>query len=336
MVTRHIIALLKSHVQGDWAHFRSIAMEIAADESRKGHSKTAEMIRELVDEAKRQSLLVEGRSGSMAVLQPQGELADLIPMSTSEIRLSSLVLPPSTEARLNRVIEEQRQQSRLRQHNLAPRRKLLFVGPPGTGKTATAAALACELGLPLFTVLTKFVVNGSTGETPAKLRIAFEAMGTNPGVYMFHECDAADVKQTTDTGRRQAGRIMDSFRRLLAKDESGRLIIATTNHPDLMDQGLLEGFDDVLEYSLPDEAMATRILQAKLAPFDTTTVDWSVVRSRLGGLRQADLARAAIDAAKNSVLNAADRLRTADLVSALEERSDVRGRQATPGQTEVC
>lgn len=72
MAARHIIALLKSHVQGDSAHFLSVAMQVAAEEARRGHGKTAETIRELVDEAKRRSNQLEQRSGSVVVLQPRG------------------------------------------------------------------------------------------------------------------------------------------------------------------------------------------------------------------------------------------------------------------------
>ncbi len=129
MAARHIIALLKSHVQGDSAHFLSVAMQVAAEEARRGHGKTAETIRELVDAAKRRSNQLEQRSGSVVVLQPRGELASLVSVCTPDIRLSSLVLPTRTEIKLKRVLQEQRQQSRLRQHNLRPRRKLLFIGP---------------------------------------------------------------------------------------------------------------------------------------------------------------------------------------------------------------
>lgn len=324
MAARHLIALLKSHVQGDSAQFLSVAMQIAAEEARLGHAKTAETIRELVDAAKQRSSQLEQRSGSVVVLQPRGELVNLVSVRTPEIRLSSLVLPSRTEAQLKRVLQEQRQQTRLRQHNLSPRRKLLFIGPPGTGKTMTAAALAGELHLPLLTILLEGVITKFMGETAAKLRVVFEAMVTTPGVYFFDEFDAIGVKRTAVNDVGEVRRILNSFLQFLEKDDSRSLIIAATNHPDLLDRALFRRFDDVLEYSLPDEATAMRLLESRLAPFHTSTVDWSAVRPHLEALSQADLVRAADEAAKNSVLSGSDQVTTPDLLSALEERS-IRG-----------
>jgi SpoVK/Ycf46/Vps4 family AAA+-type ATPase len=314
--------LLKSHVQGDSAHFLSVAMQVAAEEARRGHAKTAEAIRGLVDEAKQRPNQTEQRSGSVVVLKPRGELANLVSVCTPEIRLSSLVLPSRIEAKLKRVLKEQRQQSRLRQHNLCPRRKLLFIGPPGTGKTITAAALAGELHTPLFTILLEGVITKFMGETAAKLRVVFEAMATTPGVYLFDEFDAIGGKRTAVNDVGEIRRVLNSFLQFLEKDESRSLIIAATNHPDLLDRALFRRFDDVVEYSPPDEATALRIMQARLASFRTSTVDWLGIRAHLKDLSQADLVRAADDAAKNSILRDSDQLTTSDLVSALEERSD--------------
>ena len=87
--------------------------------------------------------------------------------------------------RLRRVLLEQQQQKRLREHGLEPRRKLLLVGPPGSGKTMTASALAGELHLPLFTIMLEGLITKFMGETSAKLKVVFEAMRTTTGVYFF-------------------------------------------------------------------------------------------------------------------------------------------------------
>ena len=68
-----------------------------------------------------------------------------------------------------------------------PRRKLLLVGPPGTGKTMTAAALAGELGIPLFLVRLDSLITKFMGETATKLRQVFDAVSDIRGVYFFDE-----------------------------------------------------------------------------------------------------------------------------------------------------
>jgi Cdc6-like AAA superfamily ATPase len=80
---------------------------------------------------------------------PRGELAGLMRAAYPEVRLSDLILPESLDARLQGIIREHGARDTLAEHGLTPRRKLLLSGPPGTGKTTTAAVLAGELGLPL-------------------------------------------------------------------------------------------------------------------------------------------------------------------------------------------
>jgi AAA+ superfamily predicted ATPase len=143
-------------------------MELAAREARLGHARVAEQIRELVDQARARGSQIEKRGGSVVVLQPKGEIANLLSAQQPTIRLASMVLPEALEQRLRRTLLEQRQQTKLRRHNLRARRKLLFIGPPGTGKTMTAAALAGELRLPLFTILLEGVITKFMGETATK------------------------------------------------------------------------------------------------------------------------------------------------------------------------
>src|SRR5262249_31552636 len=147
---------------------------VAAQEARQGHGKLAQELRDLVDEARLR--VKEPRKKPVPLAQPKGELANLVSVSYSDTRLSSMVLPGQLEERLRRVLLKQRQQHRLRTHGLAPRRKLLLLGPPGSGKTMTATALAGELRVPLFTVVFDTLISKFMGETASKLRIVFDAM----------------------------------------------------------------------------------------------------------------------------------------------------------------
>jgi len=317
---RHMIALLKSHLEGDDKEVLSVAMQAAAHEARLGHAGIALQLRNLIDESKLRSALAQKRPGQLVVLEPRGELANLLLVQMPTLRLSDMAMPEVLAERLKRVLLEQRQQKKLREHGLSPRRKLLFIGPPGSGKTMTASALAGELHLPLFTIMLEGLITKFMGETAAKLRLVFDAIRQTPGVYLFDEFDAlgAHRSQSNDVG--EIRRVLNSFLQLLEKDDSQSIVVAATNHPEMLDRALFRRFDDVLEYVLPDTTLSEEILRRKLAMFQTTDLDWPQVLPEAEGLSHAELARASEEAAKRAVLGGSTRITTTTLLAALRER----------------
>lgn len=317
---RHMIALLKSHLEGDDREFLSVAMQAAAHEARLGHGAIAQQLRDLIDEAKRRAAATQQRPGQLIVLEPRGELANLLSVQTPSLRLADMALPTSLAERLQRVLVEQRQQKRLREHALQPRRKLLFIGPPGSGKTMTASALAGELHVPLFTIMLEGLITKFMGETAAKLKLVFDAIRQSRGVYLFDEFDAVGAHRTQVNDVGEIRRVLNSFLQLVEKDESDSLIVAATNHPQMLDHALFRRFDDVIEYALPDRGLAEEILKRKLAPFETVGMNWDQVLPEAEGLSHAELARAAEEAAKQAVLSGSKRVTSEALLSALQER----------------
>ncbi len=175
-----IKALLVSHAEGDEAQFYSIAMQIAAGEARLGHGKAAEELRSLIDKAKARTSFAA--KSPIPLARPRGELADILAVSYPKTNLADMVLSKTISTKLSRVIREHKSVRPIRSHGLAPRRKLLLVGKPGTGKTLTASALAGELGLPLFVVHLDGIITKFMGETAAKLRLIFDSLGQTRGV----------------------------------------------------------------------------------------------------------------------------------------------------------
>lgn len=319
---RHLVALLQSHLEGDDEQFLTVAMQVAAHEARQGHGKLAQQLRELVDETRARwgSAGAKRARDPVPLAQPRGDLAGLIAVRYSDTRLSSMVLSPIIEQRLHRVLVEQCQQQRLRAHGLHPRRKLLLLGPPGAGKTMTAAALAGEMHLPLFTVVLDGLITKFMGETAAKLRVVFDAIAETRGVYFFDEFDAIGSNRGERNDVGEIRRVLNSFLQFLEEDDSHSLIIAATNHPELLDPALYRRFDDVIEYSLPDSNIARRILENRLSSFKTKGIDWTAAVAASVGLSQAELARAAEDAAKRAILDDRETVADEDLSSAIAER----------------
>lgn len=315
----HFVALLQSHIDGDEEQFLTVAMQAAANEARLGHGKVAQQLREMVDDARARGK-AKGRGRAVPLVQPRGELANLVAAKYVDTRLSSMVLPHELRDRLQRVIVEQRQAHRLHQHGLQPRRKLLLIGPPGAGKTMTAAAIAGELKLPLFSVLLDGLLTKFMGETASKLRAVFSAMTETRGVYFFDEFDAIGARRSERNDVGEIRRVLNSFLQFLEEDDSEGLIVAATNHPELLDPALFRRFDDVIEYALPDAQVARAILEGRLSTFDTTSVSWDEAIGEIEGLSQADLARIADESAKRTLLAGRERVETSDLLAAITER----------------
>jgi SpoVK/Ycf46/Vps4 family AAA+-type ATPase len=135
--------LLQAHAEGDEGAFRKAAIQLAAAESSAGHVRVADELRSIISKLpatqKRQSAVVD-------IAQPRGEPADILDAGHRDERLGDIILAPEGLAQLERVLLENRSRSKLERWSVTPRRKLLFHGPPGCGKTLAAAVLAGELG----------------------------------------------------------------------------------------------------------------------------------------------------------------------------------------------
>lgn len=319
---QQLIALIKSHVRGDNERFYSLALQLAAAEARRGHTAVAEQLRELLEQAKSPKPRVVQTHGPVPLSSVRTDLASLMSVEYPTTRLSHMVLSDDLANQLQRIVIEQRQRAKLKEHGLSPRRKLLLMGPPGTGKTMTAAALAGELGLPLFSVLLHGLITKFMGESAAKLRLIFDAIAEMRGVYLFDEIDAIGAKRSRDNDVGEARRILNSFLQFLEQDRSDALVLGTTNHEELLDRALFRRFDAIIRYGLPSPQLIVIALKSRLHGFITTEIDWSAIAKQATGLSHADVIGSAEDAARNAILDHGPQVGTADLLAAIEARRE--------------
>lgn len=319
--TRQLIQMIRSHAAGDDLRFLSVAESIAEEAGKAGRARMAKDLLMVIEAARATSSA--DASPATPIASPRGELASLLKASYPDTHLSDLVLSPDLNRRLNRAVREHRERSVLAEKNLAPRRKFLFSGPPGTGKGMSAAAIAGELGMPLFTILLDGVINKFMGETASKLRLVFDAMASVRGVYFFDEVDALASRRNTDNDVGEARRMLNSFLQFLEDDKSNSVIIAATNHRSLLDSALFRRFDGAFIYQKPNKEEAKRVIVNGLLGFDLASVDFAKVEAALGDLSQADLVAAAGDAARDAVLDNNANLSTDLLIQALIDRRAV-------------
>lgn len=321
-----IKALIRCHVEGDDTRFYAVAMQVAAQAARSGHGNFAQELRDLVDKAKAKSKENEASRTPRPIpmAQPRGELAGLLSVSYPKVRLADMALSHSLRDNLERVILEQREREKLLTHGFSPLRKLLFIGPPGTGKTMTAWALAGELGLALFSIQLDGLITKFMGETAAKLRVVFDSIVHTRGVYLFDEFDALGGQRGAGHDVGEIRRVLNSFLQFLEQDDSESLIIGATNYVRLLDEALFRRFDTVVEYEIPSTDIAKQVMETRLALLDVSKVNWELAIRATQGLSHAELTRACEQAAKQALLNDTTSVDTSQIVSALSERRTMR------------
>lgn len=314
-----IKSLLNSYTEGDDARFCAVAMQVAANEAKKGHSQLAKDIKDLVDKAKiRKSAPISGQI--VHVTQPQGEAAELFEEVRDDRRLSELILEKSLADRIQRILNEQNNINRIKSNGLRPRQKLLFTGPPGCGKTFTASALANELDLPLFVIRLDSLINRYLGESLSKLRIIFEAINKSKAVYLFDEFDSIGFTRDSVNDVGEMRRVLNSFLTQLENLNSESLVISATNFSDRLDKALFRRFDDLIEFGLPGEKEAWEALTQLLSGFKTTRLNRVKLTKACKGLSYAEITRACEEAMKEMIISDKKQISMQMLLDALAER----------------
>ncbi|MBO5800160.1 MAG: ATP-binding protein [Bacteroidales bacterium] len=284
--------LVKSHFEDNNERFNTIALQIAAHEARLGHTNLANDIRKIIESSKNNKPRLKSIDSNL-----QGLFLEIYPQE----RLSDLVVAPQIRERIERIIHEFTYKDKLFKHNLENRRKIMFSGNPGTGKTMTASIIANELKLPIYVVLMDKIVTKYMGETSAKLRQIFDFIEDVPAVYLFDEFDAIGGQRGKDNEVGEMRRVLNSFLQFIERDHSDSLIIAATNNLELLDQALFRRFDDVIHYQLPTDNEKIQLLKNRLNG-NLSKKEIKELLPELDSLSHAEINQACLDVIKTSVI----------------------------------
>ena len=250
-----IIKLMQSGSKADQVAFQKTAEDLIAEEKRKGHRILAErMHKALRPSYNNNSIRSVDRTQKL-----QGELFYEI---TPERQISSLFLPSVVEEQIREVVEEQHRSELLHSYNLKARHRLLFVGAPGNGKTTLAEALAYELMYPLIVIRYESLIGSYLGETSSRIKNILEYARTQHCVLFFDEFETLG-KERGDT--RETGEIKRIVSSLLLQTDALPdyvVLVAASNHPELLDRAVWRRFQIKVELPLPTRQQLCVLIDA--------------------------------------------------------------------------
>ena len=257
-----VIELVKAGVAGDQRSLREAAEAIAAEERAKRHSGVADRISRALTTP---MALGADRAGNARARTPEG--ASGIERRQPHRPLATMFLDRATRQACRELIEEQNRADVLRAHGMEPRHRVLLMGPPGNGKTSLAECLAYELALPLFVVRYDAVVTSYLGETAQRLRRLFDFVRTEPCVLFFDEFDALAKERGDIHETGEIKRVVTTL--LLQFDDmpSYCVIVAATNHPELLDRATWRRFEIKINLRRPGDDEMTAYFAQRLKEF---------------------------------------------------------------------
>lgn len=176
------------------------------------------------------------------------------------------LLSVELEETLSQLIQERRQMDRLASMGLSPTRSAIFVGPPGVGKTLTARWVASQLGLPLYVLDLTAVMSSLLGRSGSNLRAALDFAKRSPCVLLLDEIDAIAKRRSDDTDIGELKRLVTVILQEVDEWPASGLLLAATNHPELIDPALWRRFDLVVTFKAPERTAVKAAIKRFLGP----------------------------------------------------------------------
>lgn len=185
------------------------------------------------------------------------------------------VLAPSVAQSLGLILQERRELRALHDVGLEPTKTMLFVGPPGVGKTMAARWLARELGRPLIILDLAAVMSSYLGRTGSNLRHVLEYAKSVDCVLLLDELDAIAKRRDDQSEIGELKRLVTVLIQQIDDWPSSGLLVAATNHPDLLDPAIWRRFESKIDFPIPDQNTIAIFVASLLAPYLPEAAAWS-------------------------------------------------------------
>lgn len=258
MAGQHLKDLIAAYGRRDDLMFRRAAQALISEEEAKRHTTLAREMARLL--ASNSSVSVVTGPDLPTPPVDRDSNSPLATVRRPERSLDELVLDESIADSFRAYTDEVRRWPELDSVGVPRRNRILLYGPPGCGKTSTVEALATNLGRPLVVARVDALVSSYLGETSSNLRKLFDFANSDAFVVLLDEFDSLGKLRDDPTDHGELRRVVNSVLQLIDAYDGPSVIVAATNHPEILDAALWRRFDLVEELPLPSADQIRRVL----------------------------------------------------------------------------
>lgn len=197
-------------------------------------------------------------------------LFDLILAPDPGARLEHMQLQADQKEALEQLLKEQKFTEQLTHYGLEINNKILFTGPSGLGKTMAAKAIAHALSRPIIILNLSNLVSPRIGETAQNLKQIFDKASRDKAILFLDEFDhIGKARSLEDKEVGEMRRLVNSLIQLIDYFPQKAILIAATNHPEVVDTAILRRFQVHISFHMPTKEQLDRYYDQLLEKFPT-------------------------------------------------------------------
>ena len=247
----------------------------------------------------------------------------LLEIQHFEKDFDSLILSERTKEQLEQVIREFRDADILATYNLEYKKKILLCGQPGTGKTFSAQIISSVLHIPLVYIRFDAIISSYLGETAGNLRKIFDFIESGTWIVLFDEFDIIGKNRDDSHEHGEIKRVVNNFLQMLDNFKGESILIAATNHQNILDPAIWRRFDDVIYYDLPNLSARKKLLEDYLRVIKRDlAIDMDEVAKQTEGLSPSDIKMLTQEAIKLAIINSRNSISKDDMKTAVSRFID--------------
>jgi len=245
----------------------------------------------------------------------------LLHLSNQFFAFSDLILQDQIKERLEYVIAENKKAELLYEIGLRPKQKILLCGPPGTGKTLAAKVISSVTGFPFVYILFDSIISSFLGETATNLRKIFNFLENGRYVVLFDEFDIVGKKRDDPHEHGEIKRVVNNFMQMFDTYNGDSILIAATNHQQMLDTAIWRRFDEILYFDLPNANQREKLFEKYLRVIKKIDkINFASLVRGTKGYSGADIAQICEDAIRKAIISNRNEITNSDLKWALIEQ----------------
>ena len=321
MTTSELIKqLFLSYSNKDYESFELAAREYIEREKRKKHNIVAKDLEKALYNIGGIPTSQKRFKNNIPIPRDTEKGFPLLEIQHFDKNFDHLIISKETKEQLEQVIREFKDSDILATYNLEYKKKILLCGKPGTGKTFSAQIMSSVLNMPLIYIRFDAIISSYLGETAGNLRKVFDFIEHGRWIVLFDEFDIIGKNRDDNHEHGEIKRVVNNFLQMLDNVKGDSIILAATNHQNILDPAIWRRFDDVVYYNLPDEKSRCQLFEIYLKSIkrdkDIDLVKFSQITK---GLSPADIKMITEEAMKFAIINSRSSISINDLEIAVNK-----------------